>query len=73
MFRSLLYDHPQGSSSVLNALPLLRLLASGEVVMQVKKGKQQFIRVPSIHADCIIFYRGDNYANDISFFDSNSL
>jgi hypothetical protein len=28
MFRSLLYDHPQGLSSVLSALPLLRLLAS---------------------------------------------
>jgi hypothetical protein len=28
MFRSLLYDHPQGSSSILSALPLLRLLAS---------------------------------------------
>jgi hypothetical protein len=28
MFRSLLYDHPQGSSFVLSALPLLRLLAS---------------------------------------------
>jgi hypothetical protein len=27
MFRSLLYDHPQGSYSVLSALPLLRLLA----------------------------------------------
>jgi hypothetical protein len=26
MFRSLLYDHPQGSSSVLSALPLFRLL-----------------------------------------------
>jgi hypothetical protein len=25
MFRSLLYDHPQGSSFVLSALPLLRL------------------------------------------------
>jgi hypothetical protein len=28
MFRSLLYDHPQGSFFVLSALPLLRLLAS---------------------------------------------
>jgi hypothetical protein len=28
MFRSLLYDHPQGLSFVLSALPLLRLLAS---------------------------------------------
>jgi hypothetical protein len=28
MFRSLLYDHPQGSSFVLSALPLLRLFAS---------------------------------------------
>jgi hypothetical protein len=28
MFRSLFYDHPQGSSSVLSALPLLRMLAS---------------------------------------------
>jgi hypothetical protein len=28
MFRSLLYDHPQRSSSVLSALPFLRLLAS---------------------------------------------
>jgi hypothetical protein len=27
MFRSLLYDHPQASSFVLSALPLLRLLA----------------------------------------------
>jgi hypothetical protein len=27
MFWSLLYDHPQGSSFVLSALPLLRLLA----------------------------------------------
>jgi hypothetical protein len=26
IFQSLLYDHPQGSSSVLCALPLLRLL-----------------------------------------------
>jgi hypothetical protein len=32
MFRSLLHDHPQGSSFVLGALPLLR----GEVV-QVRK------------------------------------
>jgi hypothetical protein len=28
MFRSLLYDHPQGSSFVLSALPLLSLFAS---------------------------------------------
>jgi hypothetical protein len=28
MFRSLLYDHPQGSSFVLSALPLFRLFAS---------------------------------------------
>jgi hypothetical protein len=28
MFRSLSYDHPQGSSFVLSALPLLRLSAS---------------------------------------------
>jgi hypothetical protein len=28
MFRSLLYDHPQGSSFVLSALPILRLFAS---------------------------------------------
>jgi hypothetical protein len=28
MFRSLLYDHPQGSSFVLSALSLLRLLTS---------------------------------------------
>jgi hypothetical protein len=28
MFRSLLYDHPQVSSFVLSALPLLRLFAS---------------------------------------------
>jgi hypothetical protein len=28
MFRSLLYDHPQGPSFVLSALPLLRLFAS---------------------------------------------
>jgi hypothetical protein len=28
IFRSLLYDHPQGSSFVLSALPLLRLFAS---------------------------------------------
>jgi hypothetical protein len=28
MFRSLLYDHPQGLSFVLSALPLLRLFAS---------------------------------------------
>jgi hypothetical protein len=28
MFRSLLYDHPQGSSFILSALPFLRLFAS---------------------------------------------
>jgi hypothetical protein len=36
-------------------------------VLQVKKRKQQCIRVPSIQADCIliIFYRGDNCAIDM--------
>jgi hypothetical protein len=35
MFRSLSYDHPQGSSFVLSALPLLRLFVSSFVLFGV--------------------------------------
>jgi hypothetical protein len=35
MFRSLLYDRPQGSSFVLSALPLLRLFASSSCLFGV--------------------------------------
>jgi hypothetical protein len=35
MFWSLLYDHPQGSSFVLSALPLLRLFASSRCLFRM--------------------------------------